>query len=453
MIAITARVPMPEFSNHHSTTPPKSLAPVDPDKKAKKPWQAYLSGSPTLLISILLHIILAVLAAYFIVQRIETRRKQNFTEVNVKSSSSAAAQAQHQVEMIKKKNAMTTPDIIQRVTTTNLSAITLPEISLPSDSSAASASKMGAAEVSGLGNGMGTGTGAGTVMTSPTVQIDTAAIAASAFGLTNGKGLGLEGYFYDLKQTSNGLPTETTVANYPNIIADFMNTGWKDNYFIKYFKAPKPMYLPQLYIPYMLAAEGPAAFGVEKLVKPKLWVVLYKGKIKVDHTAQYRFVGYADDVCEVAIDKQTVLDGSYRSTSTTHIPIPDVVKHPATDFYKYEFATTIPEIPHVIFKFPCGDWVTLEEGKIYEMDVLIGEHPGGTFGCWLFVERKGSSYDTSSKGSPILPLFRVSNVKMPSIEANCPAYDRRDIGWTTVDDGADASDSLNPTAQPAAPAN
>jgi hypothetical protein len=30
----------------------KSELPVDPDKKARKPWQVYLSGSPTLIISL-----------------------------------------------------------------------------------------------------------------------------------------------------------------------------------------------------------------------------------------------------------------------------------------------------------------------------------------------------------------------------------------------------------------
>jgi hypothetical protein len=206
----------------------------------------------------------------------------------------------------------------------------------------------------------------------------------------------------------------------------------------------------------MPAEEGPAAFGVEKLVKPKLWVVFYKGKIVVSHTAWYRFVGFADDACEVAIDKKTVLDGSKPNPAnvTSHPSITDVINYPSQAHYTYNFPTALPDLPKVNMPFACGDWIQLQEGQPYEMDVLIGEYPGGQFGAWLMVERKDYSYEKTANGSPILPLFRVSNVKMPAVDVGCPPYDKRDIEWSTVGDDSDSADMMqNNAVAPANPAN
>jgi hypothetical protein len=125
-----------------------------------------------------------------------------------------------------------------------------------------------------------------------------------------------------------------------------------------------------------------------------------------------------------------------------------VINHPATGYYTYDFPTALPKIPHAHIKFACGDWVTLQEGQVYEMDVLIGEHPGGEFGAWLLVERKDFSYERTATGSPLLPLFRVSNVKMPAVDVGCPPYEKREIGWSTAGDGAD---SMGETSTEAAP--
>ncbi len=297
---------MSQILKHNMVT---NKEPVDPDKKAKKPWQAYLSGSPTLLISILLHILLAILAAFFIVQRIETKRKQSFTEVAVKASGSAAAMAEHQVEMTRKKNAMTTPDITQRITTTGLSPITMPEISLPSDSSASSSSKMGAAQVAGLGTGMGAGTGTGSSMESSAIQIDTQAIAASAFGMTNGDGLGLLGHFYDLKQTRDKKPTgiEQNHLRYYQLIKQFEDADWPNGFFNDFYTAKQALYLPQLFVPIMPTENAPKAFGVDKEVKFGYWLALYKGQFVVPKTGTYRFMAFGDAVIHARVNHKTVL--------------------------------------------------------------------------------------------------------------------------------------------------
>jgi hypothetical protein len=40
---------------------------------------------------------------------------------------------------------------------------------------------------------------------------------------------------------------------------------------------------------------------------------------------------------------------------------------------------------------------------------VIGEIPGGEFGCYLFIEEKGMSYDTAGDGRPILPVFKLKD--------------------------------------------
>ncbi len=394
---------------------------VDPDKKAKKPWQAYLSGSPTLFFSLIVHLVFAALAAYFIVQRIEIRRKPNFSEVSVKSSSAAAAQAQHQVEMTKKKYAMTTPDITQRIVTTGFSPITLPEIAMPSDSSATSASKMGAAEVSGLGVNSGPGMGMGSTLASPAVQIDTVALAASAFGVTNGSGLGLVGHFYDLKQTRNRQATGIENRTYYSTISAFLDAGWPEGYFKNYFMANQVLYLPQLFIPHMLSEAAPKAFGVEKEVQPGLWIALYKGKFQVPITGTYRLVGCGDNLMKISVNGKLVMNQDYRT---------QVQNNPA-DIYIYTVNNRLTP------KFTASDWMSLTEGQANGIQILIGDD-GGDCGFWLMVEEKGYPYHKTPEGYPILPLFKVSTVHLPPADTNCPPYDNRYLGWTMAGDEANA---------------
>jgi hypothetical protein len=433
----------------------KVIGPVDPDRKAKKPWQAYLSGSPTLLISILLHIILAFLAAFFIVQRIEVKRKQNFAEVTIKSSSAAAAKAEHQVEMTKKKNSMTTPDITQRITTTGLSPITMPEISLPSDSSASSSSKMGAAQMSGMGTGMTPGTGVGTSMqAASTIQIDTQAIAATAFGLTNGNGLGLSGHFYDLKQTRDKKPTDIEDHGilYYQLIQQFEDANWPNGFFNDYYTAKQTLYLPQLFVPFMPTEEAPKAFGVDKEVKSGYWLALYKGNFIVPKTGTYRFFTFGDAIIHIRVNQKNIikLNTAVKDDNRDYVLTFEGGK--MTESEDHTGAYFYPIRKNLSLHLAPTEWMNLEEGHVNDIQILIGDNYGVT-AFWLLVEEKDYPYHKTPEGFPLLPLFKVSTVHMPPADENCPPYDKRYMGWTTAGDDTGSSDgsSTPPTDNP--PAN
>ena len=59
------------------------------------------------------------------------------------------------------------------------------------------------------------------------------------------------------------------------------------------------------------ADEGPKAFNVSNTVKPRLWVVLYKGRVSPPESGIYHFVGAGDDVMIARLNGQVVLDRCY----------------------------------------------------------------------------------------------------------------------------------------------
>lgn len=52
------------------------------------------------------------------------------------------------------------------------------------------------------------------------------------------------------------------------------------------------------------------------------------------------------------------------------------------------------------------------------MGILIGEQPGGEFFADLLIEKDGASYEKESHGSPLLPIFRLADAKMPAVKSS-----------------------------------
>jgi hypothetical protein len=59
-----------------------------------------------------------------------------------------------------------------------------------------------------------------------------------------------------------------------------------------------------------------------------------------------------------------------------------------------------------------GDWVELSASATVDIDILIGERPGGIFHALLLYQKKGESYPLNGKGEIILPLFQVAPFTM-----------------------------------------
>lgn len=205
----------------------------------------------------------------------------------------------------------------------------------------------------------------------------------------------LIGILYDLKQNQKHEPQK---ADYPLVIGDFVREGWNEADLNKYYRVTKPLYATQIFIPRMNANEAPKAFGAEKQVKPSQWVIHYKGQVSPPKSGTFRFVGLADDIIVVAIDGKTVFIGT----------------HPGSRLKDHGFDVS----PHDGPKTPSGlaqwgEWLNLKGNEIYDMEVLVGERPGGQFGAWLMVEEQGVDYPRDG-GKPILPVFQLAEHPLPT---------------------------------------
>lgn len=224
--------------------------------------------------------------------------------------------------------------------------------------------------------------------------------AESVFGARKKKSGALVGIFYDLKQTQQRQPVPNALENYPKALDEFMVAGFDETLLNRYFRAALPLYSTQFSVQSMSAAAAPQAFGVDSVVKPSLWVVHYKGQISPPADGTYRFVGGADDVLIVAINRKVVLAGQL----------------PTTKFPKLNWTQPSDAGPRVaaMNEAVYGDWLDLKANTPVDIDLLVGERPGGVFYGVLLYEKRGETYPKNSNGRAILPLFQLAPQPAPN---------------------------------------
>ncbi len=220
------------------------------------------------------------------------------------------------------------------------------------------------------------------------------------FGDTNKSPSALVGTFYDLKQTKRKKPTGMTPEEYQTVFRRFVAQSWRESILKDYFCAPQPLYASQIMIPNMSADVGPKAFGMEKEVQPSRWLVHYKGRVSPPADGTYRFVGAGDDVMVVRFNGKVVLDRCWQQHDT---------EWKAETNYDYGW-TKIPN------GFARGDAIRVKAGNFYDIEVLIGEQPGGLVFACLLMEKEGEAYQKDDRGNPILPVFRVADTPMPELQ-------------------------------------
>ncbi|QUE49350.1 hypothetical protein KBB96_10750 [Luteolibacter ambystomatis] len=268
------------------------------------------------------------------------------------------------------------------------------------------------------------------------------------FGLLDPNAGAMIGTFYDMKQTDKRQSTDVTPADMVKIVREFVNDGWRENSLRKYYQAPQKLYQTRVFIPKMSADAAPAAFKCEKEVQPSRWMVLYRGSVIPPKTARYRFVGAADDILVVRFNRKTVLDHGWTSGTTPmtlsnedtravlrgekenrdlekEIRRDYPMKRPVT-YYQYEgFAWN-----DAIGGLAVGAEFEANAGSEYEMEILISEVPGGSFGALLYVEENGATYQKDPTGSPILPLFRLEgSLPTPGSKSAAPSFDPGGPVW------------------------
>ncbi len=408
---------------------------TDPIKRVRRPWQAVFAGSPVLLLVLLLHILFGVIAAIFIVSSFTKERKKQFDETATPVNN-AHRDVEHKVQMAKKKQSMTAPDIVQRIATAD-SPITLPEVDIPNINE----NSVGSSKIAGVGLGAGGG--------SPEhLGLDTGLIADSIFGLSDDNAPGLEGKFIELGKTSNGAvskfgPKSGNGQGFLELFASYALAGQPEGFFSDYYTYPKFVHASQIMIPLTGPADFSNAFGIQ--IEPRFWLITYHGKFRVSKVGTYRFIGCGNNLV-VQINGTRVLECSMEHLQKHLQQMADGYVG-SNDIYKYSWKPIKIDARAPWTKdwgketaFHCGPWYQFNPGETYDINVVMGSVEVASM-FFIMVQEKDHVYPlTADTKSPILPVFKISNVQMPPLGESGPPYDAdTNLGWTVIQDANSSS--------------
>ena len=209
-----------------------------------------------------------------------------------------------------------------------------------------------------------------------------------------------------------------TPESYEKIVADFIRKDWNESILQAYYKGQKHLYASQICVPNISADLGPKEFGLEKEVKPRMWVAHYKGTVTPPVGGTYHFVGIADDLMFVRFDGKTVHNSSLRFHSGED-------KDLAHSVGMHAYGKGDDKKKWRLYK---GEPMRVVGGKSYPIEILIGEQPGGVCYFVLLIEKEGASYKIEpSFNMPILPVFRIADVphaegELPPIQEGGPIW-------------------------------
>jgi hypothetical protein len=394
---------------------------TDPDS----PRPARRFGAGAFSISLLVHLCFILLAIFYFVKWVDPPKEQ--VDFLPGGGGGGGNEGQKATRIKAQKNMATSTTLNKRVAVDELASFTIPDASpefadaaLPmamSDASSGSGNGAGGGHDKGLGTGTGPGSGPGS---GP--GVGKGFVATSVFGGKETRSDALAGHLYDFKQDAKGQTIEYDIGNaehFTSRVLELQKRRFRDAAFRDYFKAPDTLYLTQLAIPLRPAQEGPALFGAADKMKPSGWFALYHGKVKAPKNMSFRFVGSADDYIGI----QT--KGKFRLIAAR----PEIQKTVAD---KWEPAKTDQEFPGPMGTLVFGDWIQVRAGEEFEMDLAIGERPGGVVGFLLLVEEKGKEYKTTPSGRPILPVFTTEPIVDPIRERITNGFKDWEFDWEDV---------------------
>lgn len=219
---------------------------------------------------------------------------------------------------------------------------------------------------------------------------------AGGFGSSEKLSGTLKGNLYDFKQNRRGEPVKGystgNMAHFADPVNDIQRSRFRESAFRKFFKAPQDLYARYIAIPRSPASNGPRYFQADKEVQPSGWLVHYSGTLKVPESGRYRLVGDGDDYISVSINGKLKLIAA-RPNLAPVVGAPDVNSREQPG-NKGEFGS-----------LAYGDWVSLKKGESIEVDIAIGERPGGDVGFYLLIEKKGEEYKPGPIDGKLLPPF------------------------------------------------
>ena len=237
------------------------------------------------------------------------------------------------------------------------------------------------------------------------------------FGSSKASKTALIGILYDLKQSQDRKPLPMDIPMYGRVVNEFLSKDWDESVLNRYFRATRPLYATQVFVPLISASAAPRAFDVEKIVKPSYWLIHYKGQVSAPGDGEWRFWGDGEEVCSVAVNGKPVLLANWREITTPDVPWKS------------------PEPPGMAVAnshLVAGTWFSVKKGEVIDLDVLIGERGGGVFCAFLLIEKKGEKYEMVD-GQPVLPVFQLApfDTPQPPSRKEGPPIAPNGPVWTT----------------------
>jgi len=356
------------------------------DAKGRLLWYFKRVGAGSMLVSIVLHVLVAILATIWVfTSSAPPKRKAVF-----QGGGSSSAGVQHAVQMARVQPSL---DVLAKRLSvdTPTAAVSLSDMPpLPSVSLGGPSLPASLGKGMGIGDGVGKGAGLGSLK----------GAIMPAFGFKDAvAGGSLTGAFYDFKQLRNGTPNPAYHGNLNNptdnpsgafdfeCIRAFMKARWAPKALNKYYRAPTALHVTQISIPRMEADQAPKAYGVAGKVRPKAWMALYQGRVSPPQSGKYRFAGGGDDLLIVRFNGKVVLDAGITNLSG----LKPVRKYPG--------------------RVSVGETLDLNANQFYDIQIIVSEGPGKGFFALLLFEQDGVKYKQTAQGVPILPIFRVADTR------------------------------------------
>ena len=216
-------------------------------------------------------------------------------------------------------------------------------------------------------------------------------------------GNNLVGTFYDMKRRRGGGTLVLDNDGFKAAVGKFTRGDWNTSALAKYYRAPKQLYATSLMIGSIWSVFAPGEFG-EPDTQGLHWIVHYKGKLVYPKPIKFRFWGSADDLMLVRVDGEVVLSAAYSDDTSMYSDW----RSRASKSRAHGMGNTFAVV---------GDWITLEAHEPVDMEVVIGEVPGGVFNAMLAVEVEGVDYERNKRGGPILPMFKTAEPSFDLLDA------------------------------------
>ena len=361
-------------------SPPPEPIPLATPAQGRRAWYDWRRwGFNFLALSVAVHLVFGLIAAYFIVQYLPAKRRQTFAG----QPAGTNAPREHKVQMQKQQQRASAPAAMKRVVTLGPAKTALPVVPVMSASNPATPSTMVGMSGQGLGLGLGTsglsggGGGGG---------------GATLFGFHGASSNGLDGVFYDYKMDQGYQPVKPfDNKTFGTMVSTMLpiNGSWHPEQPYKHFLSPAKLRGRYFVFPAIEDTEAGAAFQSPRS-GPGHWLAVYRGSFSSATGGSFRFVGFGDNVMIVQVGTHVVLDASdhgytgQKREGLGNIAFP---KKGGTPLF-------------------AGEWFSLSGGEPKEIAIAVGDE-GGIFCSGLFVQPRNVTYAQGANGIPKLPVFML----------------------------------------------